>query len=1418
MLSVANQNKQLDAEMALFKLQTQGEEDKGFSLNPLGYSSFGSWFTSANTGLWLSKALEASTLEEDPIMEKWYIERGWVEFGANQVDAELDKYRALGETRDFTKKEHDTVIELQKRKNQLTKDLHHVYKYAGGDYDVPIDVKGQSMNERWGIDHANDPGVKDFLKMLVDNPTYTLGLFTSELIKDLPLSVLGYVGLTAKTAGGASALSTAVKTLNKIQPKIMRNIAKIGTGVAASSAVGAGYEAAYTYGTQGDVKGHRVKSGAKFGAAFGVLAGLGLLSNKVGGVSTTAGKTSKTLETPEAPKEKGGVLSDEKELDAVTKAVITAPEKRNILNPAEELAKNPNKIFPELKESSLVTGDKGVVYAQRKVFDIDGNLANPDYILVNLATKEGKAYARQHNWTGRNKDNTLDGFNGVMTVINNAIENGKPHIVIDYNKTTAAFNVLKNNFTKHVGADGRLRKVSPREYVFLKSQASFNSFLFAKAKANIKVNAAERQLEAEGKGTVYKDKDGKDVEANQLAAEELRRAYDAENKKEYTSRSEEDLLDRDNIEEPKLAEIAPVGKLGRGMDYLEKNPLHAAGIAAGAGALTYGLSDKDTPGSDAILNSLVAVAAVGIGPKARAWTKGTPLNRITANIKAQVARGLEVDAATAKAWEANVQGISDRLDKKIQAIRIASEKAGFPLPLETIGLAFTEFIEGGMVKRVQFIQDRKVYIDDELVALAKDYRKVLDEIGEQAVLSGLIKDKASFSRLKFGAVKQSGAGAFLSNYIPHIFLNVDELPEEVLMRIYGKIDSMQTKDRTIKGTLAEVKRMIDEEEFDDIEGWGKYVSTTTGKPWEIGSFGMLEVNPVRLLSIYTQGMTRAIIGRNAIESMRRLDMAPNGKKPKGYQRWKDAGKPQGKDYTFKKDESEFDIKDYSTRRVMPAVVKKAELEQMRESGQYSKQELLHYKQFRHPALDGYMGHNNVMKILDSFFAVSSKEGLMALPEKLLKLNNGLKRVYVFGSLFHSQALFMSAVYALGPIGAIKGTLPKSLGGARGKTGSVEWLKLQLGTDSFYTVAQQAIKDGLQVVNIKRQELVNPGKPNIDPLLDKLGPSGQIARKGFDAIDTLTWEYLHDRFKLATYIRHKERAIERGLSEEAAGRKAAIFANDAFGSLDWNDFSASLLESAAKNPDRWTSKMKDYVASALPINNRRWLNMFLFAPDWTVSNIRIIGKTFWGAPKAGKAASEIFYQKILQGKNWDDPKAQEILAAWQMYGGYTTRAGLYTSALWWAMTSRFSDEEPTADGLWNFWFGKDSGKLDLGGGESMVISKQLAEPVHWIQHFQHTLNNKGAIVPKTAMEAMYNKQWFSLKTGLPLGPRIIDEDGTSHVGKWLFGKVLPISVKPLMTSIVSDDLTIKQGLWRWGTGSLGFPQYGKPEKEGKFKYD
>ena len=44
------------------------------------------------------------------------------------------------------------------------------------------------------------------------------------------------------------------------------------------------------------------------------------------------------------------------------------------------------------------------------------------------------------------------------------------------------------------------------------------------------------------------------------------------------------------------------------------------------------------------------------------------------------------------------------------------------------------------------------------------------------------------------------------------------------------------------------------------------------------------------------------------------------------------------------------------------------------------------------------------------------------------------------------------------------------------------------------------------------------------------------------------------------------------------------------------------------------KSAAYTAQGMAVNKRRWLNAFLFAPDWTISNIRIIGKTFTGLPE------------------------------------------------------------------------------------------------------------------------------------------------------------------------------------------------------------
>ena len=109
---------------------------------------------------------------------------------------------------------------------------------------------------------------------------------------------------------------------------------------------------------------------------------------------------------------------------------------------------------------------------------------------------------------------------------------------------------------------------------------------------------------------------------------------------------------------------------------------------------------------------------------------------------------------------------------------------------------------------------------------------------------------------------------------------------------------------------------------------------------------------------------------------------------------------------------------------------------------------------------------------------------------------------------------------------------------------------------------------------------------------------------------------------------------------------------------------------------------------------------------------------------------------------------------------------------------------------------------------MVISKQIAEPIHWVQHPMHTLANKGSIVPKTLLEALYNKQWFSMKKGTPIGPRLIDEDGTTHYSKWILGKMVPIVTKPML----SEDFGWGEKFERTATGFFGFPQYGEPWDE------
>ena len=693
------------------------------------------------------------------------------------------------------------------------------------------------------------------------------------------------------------------------------------------------------------------------------------------------------------------------------------------------------------------------------------------------------------------------------------------------------------------------------------------------------------------------------------------------------------------------------------------------------------------------------------------------------------------------AWKAKA-AIQKGIEASADDMKVLEMKMQYTM--ESIKEVFPNKADG--LRLINFLETGNTKnLKPEELELAKETRVILDFIGKEAVDAGII-NKASDMRV--GKFKKGQKGAFLHNYFPHLFDNkmTDEDLAE-LVEIWGRADTKQGLERTMMGTIEMIKERHPKKAKNLID------------------------DPARALELYTQAMTRAIHGKRMLNSLGELDLS------------------MGKG-TF-----------------LPALMTDKAFRILKKNEDMSEQELLHYVVLDHSSLQGYRVHTDMKALIDDHFDVLRKGTLSEVAQSVLDLNNGLKRIFVFGSMFHGQALLTSLAYALGTKGlyhGLKGSPHKML-----EDGTL-WSHLELGSDEFKALAERAIRAGLQIVNIKKQELVTPGREKVKNILDKMGKAGEVPNKIFDGIDYYTWEFFHDRFKLATFLRKEEQIIKnlkkKGWGDAAARKHAAAeaadFSNDAFGSLNWNRFTTQLYEFAAKNPTKLRGRIAGAAAEMLPVKKRKWLNLGLFAPDWTVSNLRIVGRMF----SLGYKYSEHQLKAIHRGQGWNTKEGQALLESFKMYSAYSARAGVINSALWWATMEMFSDKEPTMERLNDFWFGPQSHKVDLGGGHSVVISKQIAEPIHWVQHPMHTLSNKMSVVPKTGMELFMNKQWFSLKREIPTGPALIDSDGNYHHAKWLLGKVTPIVIKP----IFQDDLSFGERLNRILTGFGGFPQYNVKE--------
>ncbi len=1254
-----------------------GGADPGFTEGVVGgHETFGSWFTSGLTGAFASQALSEEA-EKD-----LFVKRNSVNYGIGRINDTLEALEALSKVRGFTERELAVTKELQERKSMIERDLGYANDTVNGDLDAPIDSEGNSFNDRWGVDNE-EAGVYEFLQGVMSNPIHATGIIAGEFLKDLPLSVATWAGLGAKGAKGASAFNTIMNKINRIEPKALRGLAKVATPVGVGAIGGGAYEASYSALNEGKVKWDDVQAGTEFGAAFGLLAGMGIFAKGL---------------VPEQTVKAGDKVA--KQADTST-TYESGAEKLNVSEFIED-----NITTKEREEASAYSTSVMNEHNQR----IFPQLTSDDYTILSRdeATKAGF---------------DLKGKDGVGAFVRRD-EQGKQTIIWGEKETKDTFERLMRDMDKHTSEGGTLFNATPRQLGRIQNKEDFGVFQLAHEKAHVLQNKEGRTYSA----SPYDPKDrpgafNKEVEANQMAFNELEKDYKksqvasadksevAANRAILAQKEAEQYLPPEyEAQRQALAqeEVIPEGVAGsKIVDMLEA---HKGKAMLGAATAGYGL----TEGEDAPYMAMLGAAAVLGGPKA--YRKLTEVNipQEVAKARLQAAKAHEGLSVYAKGLETVGQDLGDAI-----TARFPGDK----------GVQFLDEVEKPTGR----------FTNKEDSALVKQWRDWHNFLARQGADVGLFK---SSNR------KEAGT-QLVANYASHIIrgkVNPDgsvrpltnKEKEELIraeaakIKILGASSTVHNIPRKLIGTI------------EDLKGKGYAVVD----------------DPAQILSIYTQAMARTIHNRKLLGEFKQLDLGTRDKP-------------------------------------LPAMFTIDEFNKFKEGGRLSKDEQLHYSEFDHPALDGYKVHTNVKSILNDHFEVAREGGFNDFKEGLLSLNNSLKRVFVFGSLFHGQALFMSSIYSLGLSGAVRGMFGK------GKLGAEHsWKDFELGSGQFKEATMEAIRSGLQIVNVKRQELVNPGKVELDAFLDKLGGIGVQGKKAFGAIDKVTWEYLHDRYKLAAYLKHKEKLMSKGMDDVTSGKKAAEFANDAFGSLDWNDFATRLYNYAYQKPGTLRGKIATKVAQVLPANKRRWLNLGLFAPDWTISNIRIVGNTFTRLPEVSKALAH----RVLRG-DWKSKEAKEVVQAWNMYSAYAARAGFYTSGMWWMMSELFSDEEPTMEGLAEFWAGETSGKLQLGGGESMVISKQIAEPIHWVQHPQHTLMNKASVVPKTLMEGMFNKQWFSMKKGFPMGPSIVDMNtGETHYGKWILGKGIPIVAKPL----IADDLKWQERFERTFTGFFGFPQYGNPE--------
>ncbi|MBE9515966.1 MAG: hypothetical protein IME93_03195 [Proteobacteria bacterium] len=375
---------------------------------------------------------------------------------------------------------------------------------------------------------------------------------------------------------------------------------------------------------------------------------------------------------------------------------------------------------------------------------------------------------------------------------------------------------------------------------------------------------------------------------------------------------------------------------------------------------------------------------------------------------------------------------------------------------------------------------------------------------------------------------------------------------------------------------------------------------------------------------------------------------------------------------------------------------------------------------------------------------------------MLPANFIAKRMLVSTSGFHANALLESTVYA--------GTNPANI---------PRYAKMLMQHGDNTQAIDDALRSGLKlgIVDDVASDSFYAAFKDIRGAADRLSPIvGRIAGAPVDAfvglnkgVDAIMWDTIATGGKLQSYFAKMEALVKRGVPEQQARIQAAKFTNDAFGGQDWAGLAENLESRIAR-------KMAFGLTSKA---GRQVMQLAMFAPDWTISNVRILGKALPGVT--------------------DDPKLRALHQA------YFIRSAIIYAVVWDAVNMSFSGQ--------HIWDNDDPTTVDMGDGRRFQPTKQFTEFFHWFKNPGGSALNKMGVIGKEMGAQFMNKEWLSVHGA----PTMVPEDAGSWENYWTRAKHVGSNLVPIGFQAAADAPD-GEGFQRWGAGMVGHPIYGNYDEE------